>query len=261
MSVIALMTDFGTSDHYVPAMKGMILQINPNAQIVDISHEIHPHDLFHGAFVLRQTLPYFPAGTIFVAVVDPTVGSNRPIIAARYSDRIVLAPDNGLISLLHRDAHLQEIHVVEQRRLFASTLSPTFHGRDIFAPVAAHLSLGTALDQVGPPADHVEVLGLAKPTIEPDGAIRGQVVLIDHFGNLTTNISGRDLTASRRRNPNAIVKVGSVEVGPVRTTYADVEAGQPVAVMGSADMLEIAVNSGNAAEQLNARPGDPVRLT
>jgi len=260
MSVIALMTDFGTSDHYVPAMKGMILQINPNAQIIDISHHIRPHGLYHGAFVLRQTLPYFPPETIFVAVVDPTVGSDRRILAARYSDRIVLVPDNGLISLLHRDAQLQEIRIVEQRRFFASTLSPTFHGRDIFAPVAAHLSLGVPLEQVGPPADHIEILGMAKPNIESDGTIRGEVVLIDHFGNLTTNISGRDLTVGRGRDRDAVVTVGTIQIGPIRTTYSDVDVGQPVALMGSADMLEIAVNSGNAAEQFSVRPGDAVQV-
>src|SRR5687767_7853558 len=132
MSIIALMTDFGTRDHYVGAMKGVILQINPKVTLVDISHDIDSQDLFHGAFVLRQSLPYFPTGTIFVAVVDPTVGSNRRILAARYNDRTVLAPDNGLLTLLQRDADLQEIRVVENRRYFASIISSTFHGRDIF---------------------------------------------------------------------------------------------------------------------------------
>jgi S-adenosylmethionine hydrolase len=258
MDVIALMTDFGTSDYYVPAMKGMILTINPDARIVDISHEIQPQNLYHGAFVLRQTLPYFPAGTIFVAVVDPGVGTDRAILAARYSDRIVLAPDNGLISLLHRDAQLQDIHLVDQPRLFANSVSPTFHGRDILAPVAAHLSLGTPLEHVGPRAEHVEILSVAKPQIEPDGTIRGEVVLIDHFGNLTTNISGPDLTAGRGRHPRATVTVGSTEVGMIRTKYADVPHGQLMALVSSADMLEIAVNAGNAAKQTNAVVGTPV---
>ena len=142
MPVIALMTDFGGCDYYAAAMKGVILQINPKVTIVDITHEIDSQDLFHGAFVLRQSFPYFPVGTIFVAVVDPTVGSGRRILAARYNDRIVVAPDNGLLTLLHRDADLQEVHVVENRQLFVAQPSSTFHGRDIFAPIAAHLSRG-----------------------------------------------------------------------------------------------------------------------
>src|SRR6185436_4458829 len=119
MSIIALMTDFGTSDYYVGAMKGVILQINPKVTLMDISHDIDSQDLYQGAFVLRQVLPYYPVGTVFVAVVDPTVGSSRPILAARYNDRTVLAPDNGLLTLLQRDAELQEMRVVENRSYFA----------------------------------------------------------------------------------------------------------------------------------------------
>ena len=254
------MTDFGTRDHYVAAMKGVILQINPKVTIVDISHEIGSQDLLHGAFVLRQALPYFPPDTIFAAVVDPTVGSGRRILAARYSGRIVLAPDNGLVTLLHRDAELQEIRVVENRRFFASTLSTTFHGRDIFAPVAAHLSRGVAMDHLGPVANQIEILELPKPQRNTDGAIEGQVIVVDHFGNLISNITAIDLSAARLPRGHCTVSVGTRAIGPVRTTYADVAAGQPLALIGSAQMLEIAVNQGSAAAVLNARRGDPVRV-
>ena len=260
MPVIAMITDFGMHDHSAAAMKGMILQINPRATLVDVAHEIGPQAVDEAAFILRQVFPYYPPETIFVVVVDPTVGTNRRILAARYNDRIVLAPDNGVLTFLHRDAELQEIRVVENRRYLASSLSATFHGRDIFAPVAAHLSRGLAMDQLGPVADQIEVLQLAKPTHREDGTIDGHVLFIDRFGNLITNISERDLSAANSPRGHHDVSIGSHKVGPIRATYADVPKGDPVALIGSTQMLEIAVNTGNAAKILNANRGDPVSV-
>ncbi len=260
MSVIALLTDFGLKDHYVAAMKGMILQIDPKASIVDITHEIDPQDLYQAAFSLRQAYPYFPEKTIFVAVVDPTVGTHRRILAARYNNRTVLAPDNGLITMLHRDANLQEIRVVENHNLFARLPSITFHGRDIFAPVAAHLSKGMSLDRLGPVTDHIETLELPRPSINQDYTIDGQVALADGFGNLITNISTVDLSACAHSRKHYTVSVGPHNVGPIHGTYADVPPGQPLALIGSSQMLEIAVNQGNAAHLLNVNRGCPVRL-
>jgi S-adenosylmethionine hydrolase len=261
MSIVALMTDFGTRDYYVGAMKGVICQINPQATIIDVTHEILRHDFYHGAFVLRQVWPYFPAGTIFVAVVDPGVGTNRRILAARYSDRIVLAPDNGLVTFLHRDAELQEIRVVENHQLFNAEVSPTFHGRDIFAPVAAHLSRGASFDILGPRTDHVDILNVPASVTRPDGSIDGEVMLVDHFGNLVTNISVVDLSAARSHRHSHDVTVGSHAVGPLRGTYAEVEPGQPIAMIGSSQMLEIGINGGSATETLGVKRGDPVRVT
>ena len=255
-----MITDFGTRDHYVAAMKGVILQINPKATLVDITHEIGPQEVDEAAFILRQVFPYYPKDTIFMVVVDPTVGSSRRILAARYSDRIVLAPDNGVLTFLHRDAELQEIRVVENRRYLASTLSTTFHGRDIFAPVAAHLSRGLAMDQLGPVADHIEVLQLTKPTRREDGTIDGRVMFIDRFGNLITNISGLDLSAANSPGRHHDVSVGSRTIGPICIAYADVPKGEPVALIGSTQMLEIAINNGSAAKVLNAARGDPVSV-
>lgn len=260
MSIIAMITDFGMHDHYVAAMKGMILQINPRATLVDVAHEIGPHAIDEAAFILRQVFPYYPQDTIFVVVVDPTVGTNRRILAARYSDRIVLAPDNGIVTFLHRDAELQEIRVVENRRYQASSLSATFHGRDIFAPVAAHLSRGLSMDQLGPVADHIEVLQLARAHHHKDGTIEGQVLFVDRFGNLITNISERDLSAANSATHRHDVFVGSHKIGPIHITYADVPKGEPVALIGSTQMLEIAVNNGNAAKNLNVSRGDSVSV-
>jgi S-adenosylmethionine hydrolase len=260
MAIIALMTDFGTRDHYVAAMKGMILQIDPKATLVDITHEIEPQEIVSGAFILRQAFPYFPVGTIFLAVVDPTVGTSRRILAARYSDRIVLAPDNGLLTLIHRDAEVQEVRVVDNRRLMAASLSSTFHGRDIFAPVAGHLSKGVSLGQVGPAASQVLMLELAKPVYRPNGGLDGEVLFIDRFGNLIPNISELDLSAAHSRARQHRVAVGSHEVGPIQFSYADVPQGKPIALIGSTQMLEIAVNGGSAAATLDAHRGTPIHV-
>lgn len=259
MSVIALMSDFGVRDYYVAAMKGVILQIDPKATIIDVTHDIGSQDILHGAFVLRQTMPYFPEGTIFVAVVDPGVGTRRHILAARYSNRTILAPDNGLLTLVHRDAELQEIRIVENRRFFANTLSSTFHGRDIFAPVAAHLSRGAAMDHLGPVADRIEIMDLARPTVQQDGTLDGEVMLVDRFGNLITNISTMDLSAANIRR-NLEVSIADHDIGPIRATYAEVAQGELVALIGSSLMLEVAVNQGSAAEKLSLGRGAPVKL-
>ena len=260
MPIIALMSDFGTRDHYVACMKGVILQLDAKAQIVDVTHEIAPQDVLAGAFTLRQVLPWFPTKTIFVCVIDPGVGTNRRILAARYSDRIVLAPDNGLLTLVHRDADLQEIRIVQNRTLFGATLSSTFHGRDIFAPLAARLSGGTSLDLVGPVADRVEMLDLGHPRPGPGGALEGQILLADRFGNLVTNISNVDLVNARAAARNLQVTFHERLIGPLRSTYAEVAPGEPLALVGSTLMLEIAVNQGSAEALFNARRGDAVRL-
>jgi S-adenosylmethionine hydrolase len=260
MAIVALMSDFGLRDHYVASMKGVILQSNPKVTLVDVTHEIAPQDLFHGGYVLRQALPYFPAGTIFIAVVDPGVGTRRRIIAARYSDRVVLAPDNGLLTMVHRDAELQEIRFVENRKLFATHLSSTFHGRDIFAPVAAHLSRGVPMQELGPTANRIEALDIPHPAVHPDGDIDGQVIVEDHFGNLITNIAEPDLTTARHRKEQLLVTVNGRAIGPVRQTYSEVAAGEPVALVGSAQLLEIAVNNGNAARQLGLARGAAVTI-
>ncbi|HSW45663.1 MAG TPA: SAM-dependent chlorinase/fluorinase [Phycisphaerae bacterium] len=260
MSVVALMTDFGTRDHYVAAMKGVILQINPKAVLVDITHEIEPHQVADAAFVLRQVFPCYPENTVFVAVVDPTVGTGRRILTARYSGRYVVAPDNGILTFVHRDAELQEIRVVDNRMLMASTISNTFHGRDIMAPVAGHLSKGLPMDRFGPVADRIEALKIPRPAYGQDGAVDGQVLYIDRFGNLITNISALDLAAGRSNTSTHHVLFGSRPIGPVRDTYADVPSGELLALVGSTQMLEIAANSGSAAAILDAHRGDPVRV-
>jgi hypothetical protein len=255
MAIITLTSDFGEADHYIACMKGVILQIAPTLQIVDVTHNIGPHDVVHGAFVLRQVFDHFPDGTIHVAVVDPGVGTHRRLIAARYSAQTILAPDNGLVSLVHRDFVLAELRAIQNPHLFRSEISATFHGRDILAPVAAHLARGMTLEAVGPMIDQLEILNLEKVAPLPNGGLEGRVLYIDHFGNLITNISQDDLGHMADGGHDPEVYVGPLRVGPLRHTYADVDPSEIVAVVGSTGMLEVAINQGNAAAQLCASPG------
>jgi len=255
MNIITLTTDFGEADHYIACMKGVILQHAPDVRIVDVTHVIQPHDVVHGAFVLRQICEYFPVGTIHVGVVDPGVGTSRRLIAARYEGQVFLAPDNGLVSLVHRDFNLDELRSIENRRLFREQISATFHGRDVLAPVAGQLARGIRLESVGPIVAELEILNLDRPTILPNGGIEGQVLYIDRFGNLISNIAQEDLTTAVGEAGGLNVFVGPLRIGPLRTTYGEVAPGEIVAIVGSTGMLEVAINQGNAATQLRAAPG------
>ena len=255
MSVITLLTDFGESDHYVACMKGVILQRAPMAQIVDVTHMIQPHDVVHAAFVLRQVFEFYPRDTIHLAIVDPGVGGSRRILAARYGGQTILAPDNGLLSFVHRDFVLEELRSVENSRLYNSDVSTTFHGRDVFAPVAGHLWQGMSLDKVGPVVRELELLNIERPKILEHGGLEGQVLYVDHFGNVISNISSSDLGTVRGPLDRMNVHVGPLRVGHLHATYADVQPGEIVAMIGSTGMLEIAINQGNAAAHLRAAPG------
>ncbi len=258
MAIVTLLTDFGAADHYVAAMKGVILQTAPKAVIVDVSHQVAPQNLMQAAFVLRQTFEYFPKGTVHTVVVDPGVGTDRPIVAACYSGQFILAPDNGLVTLIHNEFTLEELRLVQNDALFRRGVSATFHGRDIFAPVAGHIAQTGRLTQVGPPTDKLALLNVPRAAVNVDGRIVGQIIYIDGFGNITTNIARADLERAARRRSAMMVQAGDHNVGPLRRTYGDVPVGAPLAVLGSANMLEIAVNHGNAAELLTLTVGQEV---
>jgi hypothetical protein len=292
MAIVTLTTDFGTSDHYVAAMKGVLLTLAPDLHIVDITHDIRPQDVVHGAFVFRQAFAYFPEDTIHVIVVDPGVGGARRLLAARYAGQTILAPDNGVMSIVHHDFPLEALREIDNPHLFIHEPSATFHGRDKLAPVAGHLASGKQFAEVGPETDHLEVLNLADAQLMPDHTLRGYVVHIDRFGNLITNIKADDLAAIGAMNgsvaaagasmesiepgpqegepmPGAspsdalpggtrTVIVGRTPIGPVRRTYSDVAEGEILALIGSADLLEISVNAGSAAARLRSMPGEAV---
>ena len=258
MPIVTLTSDFGSQDHYVAALKGVLLQLAPKVILVDITHEIAPHNVLQAAFTLRQAWPWFPRGTVHLVVVDPGVGTGRRILAGQYGGQYFVAPDNGVISLVHQAMPAEGVHLVENRSFFGRVPSATFHGRDIMAPVAALLTRGGSLREVGPPTDRLEVLPVPRPTILRDYSIHGAVVYVDHFGNCITNIPRADLTTALIRNPLAEVSVAGRSIGPLRNTYGEVPIGSPVPLVGSSELLEIAVNQGSASRALGLSVGSQV---
>jgi len=261
MRLITLLTDFGLEDEYVGVLKGVILGLNPDARIVDLSHGIDPQDVRQAAYLLKSAYPYFPMGTIHMAVVDPDVGSQRAILAARYDDHVFLAPDNGLLSGLWQEHPPDLLVQVQNTALCLNPISHSFHGRDIFAPIAAHLSLGMAIGDLGPTFAWDQAVGLTSPivTSQGDDQAGGQVIAIDHFGNLVTNITAARIS---HLNPQEItIRVGNHCIGGLSKNYSQAEAGQALALIGSRQLMEIAVNRASAAQQLNVTKGAAVLIS
>lgn len=255
--LIVLLTDFGLTDSYVGSMKGVILSLCPPARLVDLSHGIAPQNVKQAAFVLFSAAPYFPQGTLFVCVVDPGVGSERRILAAKTSRAIYLAPDNGLLSpLLEKEKPLELRHVT-QKKFFLPRVSSTFHGRDCFAPTAARLAAQPSLfSKLGPAVRNFHKLPMPVPTVASHG-LKGEVLFFDHFGNAFTNIC-RSLLESFRGKPEIVVKGKSL--GPIKKAYYEAAKGGAVAVISSSDLLEIAVNMGSAREKLGLKEGLSVEV-
>lgn len=245
MGIITLLTDFGTADGYPGVMHGVILSIHPEAVVVHVCHEIPPQDIQAGAFVVSTVYRYFPPHTIHVGVVDPGVGSERRAIAVRTNHGTFVGPDNGLLSYIFARETITEMVQLTNERYWLHPVSDTFHGRDIFAPVAAHLARGVALTELGPPIR--DPIVFAVPTAETDehGTIHGVVLHVDRFGNLTTSIPN-ELVQGRQ----ARVHIGGHIVQRVRRTYAEVAEGELLALPGSSGYLEVAVRGGNAATLL-----------
>ena len=254
--VVALLTDFGLKDHYVGVMKGVILSVNPHARIIDISHDIGSQDILAAYFLLSNTYKYFPQGTIFVAVVDPGVGSDRAIIAIETDRYTFLAPDNGLLGFLEKDGRIRRVTRVQNDRYFLTPVSHTFHGRDNFAPVAGHLSQGVDAGLLGPEVDRIHKIAAPSPKITREGSMVGEVVSIDRFGNLVTNIPGDRLKSA----DDVEVKVGKTVIRKLSTSYASSKKGELLAIVGSTGSLEVSVNKGDARKKTAAKVGDVVRV-
>jgi S-adenosyl-L-methionine hydrolase (adenosine-forming) len=254
MPVITLTTDFGTRDHYVAAMKGVILSVVPDVRIVDVTHEIEPHEVVAGAFMLHQAWPWFPAGAVHVAVVDPGVGSSRRILLGRYGGSYVVAPDNGLITFVHREHGPEVLRVVENTRFFLGGPSSTFHGRDIMAPVAAHLANGVDPNEFGPPAGRVELLDVPLRAERSGDGFCGRVLHVDWFGTLVTNVHATQLFNSERANQCWQVHVDASSLGALRSTFSDVPIGDAAALIGSGGFVEVAVNRGRAVDRFGRSP-------
>jgi S-adenosylmethionine hydrolase len=256
--IFALLTDFGLRDHYVAAMKAVVLGICDEAAFVDITHDIAPQDVVSAALELAACFAYFPPNTIFVVVVDPGVGSARRAIAAEGGGYRFVGPDNGVLSLaLEQTTGLRIVELTEPRYA-RETVSRTFEGRDRFAPAAAWLATGVALDKFGPEIGQCVALHLPEPSIRGD-LLAGEVLRVDRFGNLITNITRRALEAFLDGRPGRVGAAWQREL-PFVSTYADVKVGDACTLLGSSDFLEVAVNGGSAAERLAAGRGTPVHV-
>lgn len=243
--LVTLLTDFGTADGYVAEIKGVLLSAVPEMRIVDVTHEIAPQEIESARLALARYWRRFPPGTIHLVVVDPGVGGTRAALALQSDERLLVGPDNGVLSpaLLAPGARAVSLPV-------PAHAAPSFHGRDLFAPAVVQLALGVPLDSLGDPVDEPVLLRTPEPTRLADGAVRGQIIAIDHFGNAITNcLSIR----------GGVVEVGSLML-PVHHTYSDVDRGAPVALVGSSGLVEIAVRDGSAARELGLQRGSAITL-
>ncbi len=251
--IITLTTDFGESDPYVAMMKGVILSINPDARIVDIIHRVPAGSIQEGASIIKEAYTYFPSGTVHVGVIDPGVGGKRRPIAVLAGNHFFVGPDNGLFwPVMETQGHTDVIHLKE-KRYWMDKISPTFHGRDIFAPVAAHLSKGVNPFLLGEKIDNPSTLESPLP-LKKNCDLLGEVIRVDHFGNIITNIT-REHLSPFLTSKGLTIKIGSLVLREINTTYNDVPEGQPLALIGSSGHLEIAVNMGRAADYLDKECG------
>jgi S-adenosylmethionine hydrolase len=255
--IITLLTDFGTRDAYVGIMKGVALGICPAARLVDLTHEVPPQAVSLGALVLRAAVEFFAAGSVHVAVVDPGVGSARAPVLVVTDHAYLVGPDNGLLAPAAAALGLRAVRRLAREEFFRHPVSGTFHGRDVFAPVAAHLAAGTAPDAFGPELPGLQPLDLPAPR-RAANAVHGEVVYVDRFGNLVTNIPAAALASFHA--PVVSVRIAGMTLSPLAPTYAAVAPGAVVALIGSWRTLEVAVRDGNAAEQLQAGIATPVTV-
>ena len=255
--LIALLTDFGARDHYAGTMKGVVLGICPDATLVDITHEVPPHDVMAGALELAASYRYFPPGAVFLVVVDPGVGSSRRGIAGEAGDYRFVAPDNGVLGVVFEETPPRKVVELTERRYARPTVSRTFEGRDRFAPAAAWLAKGIELSALGRPAGSIQKLDIPRPHVSGD-ELTGEVLRVDRFGNLITNIDRK--TFEKLSGSPLDIRVGTRQVSKVVSTYADASAGDVCALFGSTDHLEIAANGASAAQELTIDRGAAVHI-
>jgi S-adenosyl-L-methionine hydrolase (adenosine-forming) len=256
-TIITLLTDFGCSDHYGGAMRGVILGINPDATIVDISHHISSQSIVEGAFLLSSVYPYFPQGTIHLAVVDPGVGSERKPILVKGENFFFIGPDNGIFGVIYDRLKKFSVYELNNTNFFLKPVSATFHGRDIFAPVAAHLSRGVSPLEMGKEIKDFQRLSLPKPMVEGK-RIRGKVIYIDSFGNLITNITAHHL--KKLEKVPVKIKIGGTFISGLSRNYYEANKGSLLALIGSSNFLEISAREGSAQKKLKCKAGDDVMV-
>jgi len=253
VSCISLLTDFGLCDEYVGVMKGVIASINPKANVIDICHNITPQNIVQAAYMLWFSHTYFPKNTVHVAVVDPGVGTDRRIIALQANDYSFLAPDNGILTFIIKNYKCLPVHITDSQ-FYLSHVCSTFHGRDIFAPVAAHLSKGLSLNKLGKtiPTHQLVKISDIHPVIQKDQIV-GKVIMTDRFGNLITNISKEDLNLDVKRK--ITIYVNNLLIQGIASNYEQVRKGEVLAIIGSKGLLEISINCGNASLELGIEVG------
>jgi len=256
MAVITLTTDFGLRDPFAGILKGVILSINPEARLVDLTHGVESFDVLEGALALGQSYPHFPAGTIHVVVVDPGVGSERRPILVSTGQGHFIGPDNGVLELVYQRESGCEVYHLTADRYFKKPVSQTFHGRDIFAPVAGWLSTGVAPESFGDLITDYARLEVAKPERVGPALLRGEVLRVDKFGNLLTSFRPEDVAVG----VTLCLLINDRPVTRIVTSYAAGRPGEVFAIVGSAGLIEIAASQASAAELLDARPGTEVRL-
>ncbi len=248
---IALLTDFGVSDGYVGAMKGVILDILPWAQVVDVTHEIAPQNVRQAAFVLQMVAPFFPRATVYVVVVDPGVGTERRAIAV-FTDRgVFVGPDNGVFSWIFKHRKVYEVRELANPYYMRTQISATFHGRDVFAPFAAHIAAGVPASSIGPTIEDPVLFEIPEPQVLSDGQIIGEVIHIDGFGNMITNIREEHLAGGASWQ----FEIAGERIEDFHRAYGFAQEGELMALIGSQGYLEIAVRNGHAAQRLNGRLG------
>ena len=248
---IALLSDFGIHDPFVAMMKGVLLSKAPGLSIIDITHQIPPQDVKTAALYLMAAIPYMPKHTLFMAVVDPTVGTGRGIIWARTENYQFMAPDNGLISWVEQKEKIKEARFISNSSLFMDSISSTFHGRDIMAPVAAAIARGLSEKKIGPVFDEYRRLPFPLP-VKAGNRVTGQVIAVDHFGNAITNIKREYLSA------RTVFNIADRMMKGLKLTYASVPEGEAMALMGSFGFLEFSVRNGSFARTFDVKPGSPV---
>jgi S-adenosylmethionine hydrolase len=258
-TLIAMLSDFGTRDHYAGVMKGVMLSINPDITIIDVSHDLPAHDVPFAALELAATYKYYPAGTLFLVVVDPGVGTSRRGLAAEAGDWRFVAPDNGVLTAVFNETPPKKVVELTERRYARPTVSRTFEGRDRFAPAAAWWAKGIQLPAFGRPVTDYYMLDLPVPVIEGN-VVRGTVVRIDRFGNVVTNLDRKTCQKVTDGSTHVQLTVGGHSIAHIVSTYADIAPGEIGALFGSTDHLECASQAASAAEQLGVAVGDQVEL-
>lgn len=257
--IITLTTDFGLHDPFVGIMKGVILNIVPDVELVDITHQIDPQNVLQAALVLQAAHSYFPDKTVHLVVVDPGVGSGRRPIAARIGDFSFVAPDNGVLTPILKADDCRTFELTEQQ-YFLETISSTFHGRDIFAPAAAWAARGTDLSQMGRPIDDPLILDLPDPVFQ-NGILTGQIIYIDRFGNLMSNISGEMLNRHIQHPEKLVVKIGPKQIRGMSSSYSQCHAGEIGGLLNSWNNLEIFCREGDASALLKCGIGEKIIVT